>query len=96
MISACHNQFRPNVESDGRNKIYQAHDRYNFPSTQRFQFPIHVVDLMQTLVSRKSIFLLWSLEENNSEINLVRYTTSEIDSLFKEVNYNLKDVRDTK
>ncbi len=36
------------------------------------------------------------LEDNNSEINLVRYTTSEIDSLFKEVNYNLKDVRDTK
>ena len=36
------------------------------------------------------------LEENNSEINLVRYTTSEIASLFKEVNYNLKDVRDTK
>ena len=36
------------------------------------------------------------LEENNSRINLVRYTTSEIDSLFKEVNYNLKDVRDTK
>ena len=36
------------------------------------------------------------LEENNSEINLVRYTTEEIDSLFKEVNYNLKDVRVTK
>ena len=36
------------------------------------------------------------LEENNSEINLVRYTTSEIDSLFKEVNYNLEDVRNTK
>ena len=36
------------------------------------------------------------LEENNSEINLVRYTTSEIDFLFKEVNYNLKDVRETK
>ncbi len=36
------------------------------------------------------------LEENNSEINLVRYTTLEIDSLFKEVNYNLKDVRDSK
>lgn len=36
------------------------------------------------------------LEENNSEINLVRYTTTEIESLFKEVNYNLKDVRDTK
>ena len=36
------------------------------------------------------------LDENNSEINLVRYTTSEIDSLFKEVNYNLEDVRSTK
>ena len=36
------------------------------------------------------------LEENNSEINLVRYTTSEINSLFKDVNYNLKDVRKTK
>ena len=36
------------------------------------------------------------LEENNSEINLGRYTTAEIDSLFKEVNYNLKDIRDTK
>tara|TARA_B100001250_G_scaffold376927_1_gene365591 strand:+ start:2057 stop:3121 length:1065 start_codon:yes stop_codon:yes gene_type:complete len=36
------------------------------------------------------------LEENNSEINVVRYTTSEIDSLFKEVNYNLKDVRISK
>ena len=36
------------------------------------------------------------LEENNSEINLVRYTTSEIENLFNEVNYNLKDVRDTK
>ena len=36
------------------------------------------------------------LEQNNSEINLVRYTTSEINSLFKEVNYNLKDVRKNK
>ncbi len=36
------------------------------------------------------------LEENNSEINLVRYTTLEIDALFKEVKYNLKDVRDSK
>jgi Bax protein len=36
------------------------------------------------------------LEENNSEINLVRYTTSEIDSLFREINYNLKDVRVSK
>tara|TARA_B100000989_G_C19515076_1_gene461201 strand:- start:1102 stop:2175 length:1074 start_codon:yes stop_codon:yes gene_type:complete len=36
------------------------------------------------------------LEENNSEINLVRYTTSEINALFKEINYNLDEVRDTK
>ena len=32
------------------------------------------------------------LEENNSEINLVRYTTSEIDSLFKEVNISLLSI----
>ena len=50
-----------------------------------------------TLVDSDERDLLYDiLEENNSEINLVRYTTSEIDSLFKEVNYNLKDVRDTK
>ncbi len=36
------------------------------------------------------------LDENNSEINLVRYTTTEINTLFREVNYNLKDVRTTK
>ena len=36
------------------------------------------------------------LEENNSEISLVRYTTSEIDALFKEVKYDLNVVRDTK
>ena len=36
------------------------------------------------------------LEENNSEINLVRYTTSEINILFNEVNYDLKDVRKNK
>tara|TARA_A100000164_G_scaffold362588_1_gene378705 strand:+ start:65 stop:1135 length:1071 start_codon:yes stop_codon:yes gene_type:complete len=36
------------------------------------------------------------LEENNSDINLVRYTTSEINALFKEVKYDLKDVRNTK
>ncbi len=36
------------------------------------------------------------LEENNSEINLVRYTTSEINALFKEVKYNLEEVRNTK
>ncbi len=36
------------------------------------------------------------LEENNFEINLVRYTTSEISALFKDINYNLQDVRETK
>ncbi len=36
------------------------------------------------------------LDENNSDINVVRYTTSEINALFKKVNYNLKDVRKTK
>mgnify|MGYP001457840461 CR=1 FL=1 len=35
-------------------------------------------------------------EEHNLEIDLVRYTTSEIESLFKDVNYNLDDVRETK
>ena len=50
-----------------------------------------------TVVNNDERDLLYDiLEENNSEINLVRYTTTEIDSLFKEVNYNLKDVRDTK
>ena len=36
------------------------------------------------------------LEENNSDINLVRYTTSEIDALFKEIKYTLNDVRNNK
>ena len=36
------------------------------------------------------------LEENNSEINLVRYTTSEINALFEEVKYSLEEVRNTK
>jgi len=50
-----------------------------------------------SLTENDELDLLYDiLEENNSEINLVRYTTSEIDSLFKEINYNLKDVRDTK
>ena len=48
-------------------------------------------------VQSNEIDLLYDiLEENKSEINLVRYTTSEIDDLFKEVKYNLEDVRDTK
>ena len=48
-------------------------------------------------VQNNEIDLLYDiLEENNSEINLVRYTTSEISALFKEVRYDLKEVRDTK
>ena len=51
----------------------------------------------ETEVDNDEIDLLYDiLEENNSEINIVRYTTTEIDSLFKDLNYNLKDVRDTK
>ena len=50
-----------------------------------------------TWVESDEIDLLYDiLEENNSEINLVRYTTSEINALFKEVKYNLEEVRDTK
>ena len=50
-----------------------------------------------TIVQSDEKELLYDiLEENKSEINLVRYTTSEIDALFKEVNYNLKDVRISK
>ncbi len=50
-----------------------------------------------TWVQTDEMDLLYDiLEENNSEINLVRYTTSEISALFKEVKYNLEDVRDTK
>ena len=48
-------------------------------------------------IKNNEIDLLYDiLEENNSEINLVRYTTSEINALFKEVKYNLNEVRDTK
>tara|TARA_A100000164_G_scaffold192122_1_gene170598 strand:+ start:946 stop:2016 length:1071 start_codon:yes stop_codon:yes gene_type:complete len=50
-----------------------------------------------TSVQSDEMDLLYDiLEENNSEINLVRYTTSEINALFKEVKYDLEDVRDTK
>ena len=49
------------------------------------------------LVKNNEMDLLYDiLEENNSEINLVRYTTSEINALFKEVKYNLQEVRETK
>ena len=50
-----------------------------------------------TWIQSDEIDLLYDiLEENKSEINLVRYTTSEISALFREVKYDLKDVRDTK
>ena len=49
------------------------------------------------LAKLNEIDLLYDiLDENNSDINVVRYTVSEINSVFKKVNYNLKDVRDTK
>ena len=48
-------------------------------------------------IESNEIDLLYDiLEENNSEINLIRYTTSEINALFKEVKYDLEEVRGTK
>ena len=50
-----------------------------------------------SMVQSDEMDLLYDiLEENNSEINLVRYTTSEISALFKEVKYDLQEVRDSK
>ena len=56
----------------------------------------NIIEEDSALESDERDLLYDILEENNSEINLVRYTTSEIDSLFKDLNYNLKDVRDSK
>ena len=56
-----------------------------------------ILEEVDTSVQNDEIDLLYDiLEENNSEINLVRYTTSEINALFKEVKYDLEEVRDTK
>ncbi|MDC3101883.1 glucosaminidase domain-containing protein [Candidatus Pelagibacter sp.] len=56
-----------------------------------------IFEEIDTSVQSDEIDLLYDiLEENNSEINLVRYTTSEISALFKEVKYDLEEVRDTK
>jgi len=50
-----------------------------------------------TSLQSNEIDLLYDiLDENNSEINLVRYTTLEINALFREVKYNLDEVRQTK
>ena len=55
------------------------------------------IDVAENLSRNNERELLYDiLEENNSEINLVRYTTSEIDALFKEIKYNLKEVRNSK
>ena len=55
------------------------------------------IEESDTLAQNNEIDLLYDiLEENKSEINLVRYTTLEIAALFEEVKYNLEDVRDTK
>ena len=55
------------------------------------------IDEDNTWAQSDEIDLLYDiLEENNSEINFVRYTTSEINALFEEVKYDLDEVRDTK
>ena len=55
------------------------------------------VEEIESIIENDERELLYDiLEENNSEINLVRFTTSQIDALFEEVNYTLKDVRKTK
>ena len=56
-----------------------------------------ILDGDDVSVQRNEMDLLYDiLEENNSEINLVRYTTLEINALFNEVKYDLEEVRDTK
>ena len=56
-----------------------------------------ILDEDDVLVQNDEKELLYDiLEENNSEINLVRYTTSEINHVFKQNNYNLEDARKTK
>ena len=55
------------------------------------------IEKTESLSSNNERELLYDiLEESNSEINLVRYTTSEIDALFKDIKYNLKEVRNSK
>ena len=49
------------------------------------------------LAKLNDIDLLYDiLDENKLDINVVRYTVSEINVVFEKVNYNLKDIRDTK
>jgi Bax protein len=49
------------------------------------------------LAKHNELDLLYDiLDENNLDINVVRYTVSEINVVFEKVNYNLENVRDTK
>ena len=49
------------------------------------------------LVQGDEIDLLYDiLEENNSDINVVRFKVEEVNFVFKDNNYNLKDIRATK
>ena len=50
-----------------------------------------------TWMQSDEIDLLYDiLEENNSDANLVRFKVAEVDFVFKDNNYNLKDIRVTK
>ena len=50
-----------------------------------------------TRMQSDEIDLLYDiLEENNSDANLVRFKVEEVDFVFKDNNYNLKDIRVTK
>ena len=50
-----------------------------------------------TWMQTDEIDLLYDiLEENNSDANLVRFKVAEVDFVFKDNNYNLKDIRVTK
>ena len=50
-----------------------------------------------TWMQSNEIDLLYDiLEENNSDANLVRFKVAEVDFVFKDNNYNLKDIRVTK
>ena len=50
-----------------------------------------------SIVENNEIDLLWDIiEDNKSEIDLVRFDVEEVNSVFKQNNYNLKDARKSK
>ncbi len=50
-----------------------------------------------SIVENNEIDLLWDIiEENKSEIDLVRFDVKEVNSVFNQNNYNLKDARNNK